>query len=591
MKKIIFLILSLFILCSTTSAQVSGLSIGYCNGEVNTKGTEGFGSQEKDIHVSGAIYVPASRMNLYAGNRIEKIRAGLASKLNVDELTVWVRRDLNGENLASETINASTEQQIQKGWNDITLTQPFNITSSDEGLYIGYTFHQKSFTYALSILNTPTPNALFVKYGSEEWQDKSSEGTLCIEAMVYGDQLPRCNLVLNSIDADPVYVINKGKMNISASITNNATETISSFDAECTVSGYADVLTATIKEPIAYGETKTVDFIIEPTMIQTIPDELLTLTVNITNLNEGEDENPADNVLQTTFEVVKNDYTRNVFVEEFTTEKCPNCPRVATYLHDALEKEEFAERVFSIEHHNGYFTDWLTIPCDGEYLWFYNAGGSTYAPALMYDRYNFDGSTPVSNPSNQSELEGRLRNRLAKPAFVCLNIEANYISENELEVKINGERSKEDFTENPARITVFLVEDDIPARSQSGAGAGFIHHNVGRAVNTTWGEVIEWNGDEYEYSCKFTIRGDYERDALKVIAFVSDYNDSDATKCEIANSNCLNAADFGTLDGIAELEAQPAKSASTIYTLDGRKVSGKLQSGIYIVNGKKVCIK
>ena len=37
-------------------------------------------------------------------------------------------------------------------------------------------------------------------------------------------------------------------------------------------------------------------------------------------------------------------FKRKVLLEEFTTESCPNCPRVAGYLHAALENPEYEAR-------------------------------------------------------------------------------------------------------------------------------------------------------------------------------------------------------------------------------------------------------
>lgn len=79
-------------------------------------------------------------------------------------------------------------------------------------------------------------------------------------------------------------------------------------------------------------------------------------------------------MLSGSFEVVTHDFTRNIIIEEFTTEQCPNCPRVAAYINDALESGQYDGRVFVACHHSGYYTDWLTASFATEYLWFYNAG-------------------------------------------------------------------------------------------------------------------------------------------------------------------------------------------------------------------------
>ena len=48
--------------------------------------------------------------------------------------------------------------------------------------------------------------------------------------------------------------------------------------------------------------------------------------------------------------------------------------------------------------------------------------------------------------------------------------------------------------------------------------------------------------------------------------------------------------EFGNFDSITEVREAEA-SNNGIYNLNGMRVSGKLQKGIYIVNGKKVVVR
>jgi len=582
MKRLTITLMALLALCGVGNAQISGLNVGYCDGEVSTTAMDGFATSEKDVWVEGAIYIPANKMNVYAGCHIDTIKAGLASKLKIDSLRVWVKRSLDGEELAGGGISKDTDTKLAKGWNHVALDEPYNIERSDEGLYIGYSFHQSGSSFGLSVLPTPQPNALFVKLGSGEWTDRSDEGTLCVEALVFGDELPRYNLELTDIDVQPTYIIDKGTLTLTASVHNIATATITSYDIECEVNG--TTVTSTIDNPIAYGEHRDETLTLDLSQIITsVPTGgMMAITVNITNLKEGADENPDDNMMTTTFAVVGHDYTRMVLVEEFTTESCLNCPRVATYLENVMEQEEFASRVLSVEHHNGYYTDWLSIPADAEYLWFYNAGGSTYAPAVMFDRYSFGTSSPVMSIGSQDDMESAIRARMAEPAFVSAQLTAKLESDNTLKVTVTGERSRDDATVNPMRLTLMLVEDSIAARSQAGASGSFMHHNVGRAVNSTWGTELEWDGDEYSYEYTFNLRGDYVKEHLKVYAVLSDYDADDATACTVANAAQVTYKDFVVADGITTVNADDESLPTRYYTIDGIELK-EPRTGLIIV--------
>lgn len=592
-------LLSFFLLLTaalSANAQATRMSLGYVNGQMNTSGTDGFSINSKDTWVSGAIYIPADQVRLYANNHIDSIHAGLASRLNVDSLRVWVRTSLTGEDLASGAISgrSGSTPRVAKGWNTIGFDHPYAISDQTEGLYIGYSYHQKGNTVALSVVDTPQSNALFVQLGTEaEWQDRSSEGALAVEAYVYGDQLPKYNLTLTSLDLSRAYIVDNGTIAVSAQVRNNGSETITGFDAVCRVDNLDETYTAHINERIPYGETHQVEFSITPAISSATPSNRK-LTVTIDHLTEGADIDMRDNTLSAPFEVVAHDFTRNVLLEEFTTEKCPNCPRVAGFLHKALQDERIAGRAIALCHHSGYYTDWLTIPSDNDYLWFFGGGGS-YAPAMMFDRSAMDGENTVCVPQSADEIVLRTMSRLSQTAYVSISINAEVDSNdaNLLHVNVEGERLKENFTAHAPRISVVLYEDNIKARSQASGGDNYVHQHVSRCVNSTWGDVIEWDGDAYTYTCDLTLREDYVRDNLGVVAYVWDYDTENPTQCEVANAASI------TWNKVANNIAAPIQENTTsarFYTLDGREVSEASRTpGIYLVKKgsqvKKVLIK
>ena len=200
--------MALLAVSTAGNAQVSCLNIGYCDGQVSKTVHKEFCSNDKDVWVSGAIWLPASDINVCAGNELKSIRAGLAQKISIDTMCVWVRESLDGDNLAEGGI---PKADIQKGWNEIALNSPLALDGTNTtGLYIGYAYHQTSVNQGLSVLLEPTPNALFVKHGDGEWADRSDEGLLCVEGLVYGDNLPKFNLRLASIDAPDFFILRFG---------------------------------------------------------------------------------------------------------------------------------------------------------------------------------------------------------------------------------------------------------------------------------------------------------------------------------------------------------------------------------------------
>lgn len=574
MKKILLSLFALLASFEVSNAQVSGMNIGYCHGKLgpfpSTSDTYFSDlSTKKQTWTSGAILIKKEKINSLAGNQIREIHAGLISKLNVDSLAVWVSESLDGPVLSTDTIATPA-----KGWNTVALTKPVDITSDMQTLYVGYSYHQKSTSKAMSCPKTPEPDySCFIRSGNDEWKDYSNDYAVSVEAMVYGDKLPKYDLTLSALDVQQNYVVDNGNLEFTMKVFNNATVTINGFDAVCTVDGSDDKYTVHCDSSIAYNESKTITMTISPTAIQTMDPATRTLTVTLTNLTEGEDEIPSDNTLSGTFNVTLHSFVRNVLLEEFTTEKCTNCPRVASYVHDAMNEPEFQGRLNTMENHAGYYTDSFTATFHNDWTWFFD---NLYAPAVLYDRHAEDGAvTAVTCPNSKLELFEGIRKRLRETAFVSLKVTADVDGENQkINVKVTGTRAKENFTKNPARITVVLTETNLAAISQAGAGGDYTHYNVGRRVNSIWGDVLEWNGDDYTYECSIPYTQNYVLDNLGILAFIHDYDPDDKTKCDVANSAAITSAEFtGKSTGICAPKASVNEAQAQYFDLQGRKLS------------------
>ena len=546
MKKMITLFLAWCSLVGICQAQETPFVLSYCDGQLTTVGTDGFDSSEKNIWVSGAIYIPAGQARALAGCSLGEIRAGLAAKNNVDSLRVWLRTSLEGEDLVSGLMTTKTTPALKKGWNVFTFDMPYVIPEDSEGFYIGYSFHQKTKVSALSIVSEPRPNGLFVQYGNGNWTDYSNLGVLCIEGFVCGDNLPQYDLQLDNIVSSKCLSLKNKELKVKANVRNMALATINNYKVVCQFEGYDETITIDINQPIAYKEHTQVEFVLHPESISTITDAPVILTVTLQDLDGNEDINPDNNTVQTSFMVKEHVYARNVLVENFTTELCHNCPRVAGWLHSVLDKPEFSNMILW-EHHSGFHTDAYTADFDVEYEWFYNDGGATYAPALMFDRTPSWPHSPVVLPGSQEALEGQVALRLDEPAFVDVHIKAGYQDDSSLRVIVEGERIHEEFTALPPRITVALVEDNIQTTTQDGADSVFTHRNVGRAINSTWGEVVEWNDINFRYEYAFDVATDWNKDNLAIIAFVSEYDSNNPVACEVANAAMLTAPNFGEI--------------------------------------------
>lgn len=565
--KFILAVVTVLIGYLTTGAQeVSGYPIGYCNGQMSTSSTVKYNVRETTL--SAALHIPSNYARTVEGNRIESLRLAICSTHNVDSLRVWVRTALDGPDLASGTAAPGSYFQ---GWNTVEFDTPYDIPEGTEGFYLGYSYYQKAKSGAISSLPEESPGGMWVQCGQDsEWTDRSDEGTLCVEGMVFGDRLPCFNLQLLGVTTDKVYIISNGTLNGVAEVRNIATHTVTGFDLEAYIDGAEVPCSTHVECELPYGITRRVAFELHPD-ITTAGYEPVEARFMITTLDEGNDEDPTDNVAATSFRILAHAYPRNVLVEEFTTENCPNCPRVSGYLHQLTEDPAYRERFETVCHHSGYHYDLLTTPFDIEYEWFYNDNGATYAPGIMVDRYLYNDNSAVFCPSSVEQLAEAIDNRLGEPSLISVNVESEYLSTPEgkqiLQTVVSGNRCQSDvLNDGNARITVYLVENNVNALYQAGAGNDYVHQHVNRAVNATWGEPVEWDGDCFSYSWQCELDSSWKESDLQIIAVVGTYISDDPTGCNVENvASCqpgLSYTDCNITDSYTP-------KADAVYTPDG----------------------
>lgn len=522
MKK--FLLMLAAALSIGVSANAETTALGYCAGECAKSGSV---STEGNAWVSGAIYVPATLLGNYDGAEIVGLRAGLASKMNLDCLQMWVRSELDGDNLALVELTSSTDPKIAKGWNEVTLEKPVTINSS-EGLYIGMTYHQKAATNAFSTVGTGVENGFFVKWGEDaEWQDISDTGVLSVEALVSGAASYDYDLGLLSAVMDPNADPANNRMNVK--LVNNGTERVEGFTLATTYTRQGNSYENTFDVAVPAGEK--IEVVYEVPKIGSLVDE--EVTVNIVALANGTDRQEANNSI-----TAVSTFRKKVLVEEFTTERCSNCPRVAGYLHTVLATDEFKDVAVAVCHHAGYYTDLFTQPCDEEMEWIY--GGGLYAPAMMFDRaplFN-EGKKVVTSPTLE-DIEENIRLRLAEPAGVSIALKAIF-DESTGKLTLNVEGKRQQLTLQNPTLTVYITEDGVESLMQAGADGDFYHDHLIRAYNSTWGDPITWNGNNFSNEYVFEIDPEWNKKTLKAVAVVGNYNSENYKDCVVNNVECVS---------------------------------------------------
>lgn len=559
----------------------------------------------KDIEP--AIFLESTALTPYVGAKVKAIRFSMGANSTAKGVEIFTVDDEGNINslVSKDTTITSRSTNTSYVWNTVELPadMQFNITA-DQRLLVAYKVTQGSKTYPLAI-NSNVNGQIYIycdiatSKGGEGlgWYNfGSSNGSPAIQMIVEGD-FAAYNAIPSNFDK--IAAVAGQDVKVSVPFFNMGSSEITNVDYVYTVDGVeADPAHADINPGVAPGAYGNLVFTVPAGDV----DAVKNLTVKITKVN-GEDNASADVTATGSIGVSTTAFNRNVVIEEFTTERCPNCPRVAGFLHTALETADLT-RTYAVCHHSAYYTDWLTQDCDEPLTYLFNDGGTIYAPAMMFNRqpifesYYVSGNMDnVTIPSSANEITGYINAQLAEYSNLGLTINAEPNADTtQVTLTVSG-TCNNSFDKDSGLLTVYMTEDSVKAKSQSGASGTFYHMHVIRYYNSTWGDAIEWNDDNtFTKTYTIDINSSWKKKDIKFVAFVNKHNTNEVLDNQIENSIGVSLIQSAT--GINNVYTSAEASNETIvarYNEAGQRIAGA-QPGLNILkfaNGKvvKVIVK
>ncbi len=562
MKRLFLLLLTLFSVMGMRAADE--FTLGYCRHKIASSNGQGADTAGE---ISAAIFVPQGKLKALVGNEISRIDAGMISRINVRNFTVWVRRTLDGQNLTETTI-----ERVVYGWNEITLVNPYKITSEDDGLYIGFTYTNNGTSHPVSFVEEGSKGTSFFKATAEAtWQDMAEYGNLSLEAIVTGNNLPLYDLSLNSISLTPNIALGEMGYRVTGSVSNVAIRDISGFTLSLE---NADGITQQVGVNVAVKSGANCNFtadFISPVKLNGL------ITATIMAINEGSDANMDNN--SATGSVA---FLRNVLVEEFTTERCSNCPGAANGLHQTLTSSDlYATRVIAVCHHAGFYTDDYTRDCDKELLFLYNDGGSTYAPGLMFDRQPmFDSNYLSGQKDNVAALHLKedfiecIDKAMDIPTHALVGISVKEVKASgeghDLRVEVSVMADDACKLENPI-LTVYATEDDILSTKQSGASGNFYHQHLIRWDNGAWGDEVTFADHVFSKTYTLTLDKAWDTEKMHFVAVLSNHDASNPLNNAVENAASIDLG--GITTAIKDIDDVDAPVVIGRYGINGSRVN------------------
>lgn len=552
--------------------------------------------------IEPAIFLQQEALAPYVGKKVTAVRFAMGASSTAKGVTIYtVDTQGNINSLASkDTTIVSKSTKTSYVWNTVVLPadKQFNITG-DQRLMVAYKVTQGSKTYPIGV-NTKVNGDLYINcnipasvggQGKGWYSFGAGNGAAAIQMLVEGD-FAAYNAIPSSIEK--IAAVAGQDVKVTIPFFNLGASAITNVDYVLTVDGVAaDPARANFNPGVATGAYGNLTFTVPAGDV----DAVKNLSVKITKVN-GEDNASADVAATGQIGVSTTAYNRNVVVEEFTTEKCPNCPRVAGYLHTALETADLT-RTFAVCHHSAYHTDWLTQSCDEDLTTLFNDAGYTYAPAMMFNRQPIFDSQYASGekdnvvmPMSAAEITSYINAQLAELSNVGLTINAEPNADTtQVTLTVSGTCNNA-YDKTKGLLTVYMTEDNIKAKSQNGATGTFYHQHVIRYFNSSWGDAIEWKDDNtFTKSYTIDIKKAYVKNQLKFVAFVNKHNANDVFDNQIENS--IGVSLIGSTTGINNVYTSAEASNDTVvarYNEAGQRIAGA-QRGLNILklaNGKTV---
>ena len=396
----------------------------------------------------------------------------------------------------------------------------------------------------------------------------------------------------------PSFIATGSNTPVNGVVKNLGSQPLTSFDVTYNVNGGADVAVYSVTGiNVPYGSTY--NFSHNVPFSETAPGNY-TITMTVSNPNGVEDPSPADNTQSVATSVYDPSavVARTSILEQFTGARCGYCPGGHDRIKQALQGT--TNTIWAV-HHAGFGDDALTCPANQQYTFFYNAGGSTYAPAMMVDRFHGDANEPgpvTSVYSSVPSIQQYVSDVNSAPCFLTLNLDGiTYNADNRsFGGTVTGHFTSPIYNAN-TRLTLMVAEDsNLMDQIDYSTGSSqtlrnYMHFNAVRATLTDiWGDAIsvDANGD-FTYNVSATLPNNLKAWRCRVIAIVSDRNASDANACAVmqaATTANLNAPYVGISEANeVSLNAYPNPATDYLTIEAGSNIN---EISIYNAMGQKV---
>lgn len=580
-----------FELATCAQAQVP---YGYCPEGAATDELSALGIGTKSGFVQGMVLFDPQADAVLGRMKGQQIR-GVRCYLRADYKQAKQKRSaiLASTGSVSDIVR-TTYADFTEGWNDVLFDEPLVI--GDEPIYLGLQVYETVGTpYPLVTFAAATvPQSCLVNLSKGKWEEYTDRGTLLVSALVdesQATQFSRAAYAQNT--THPQTVAPDRDFTGGLYIHNCSQETIRNVEIAMQGEGATapTYLTLQLPSPLPpLGST-----VVTARLRAGLTEGTSVLwTANVTRINgeEAQAARPGTTRLYVTYD----DFQRTPLIEEFTSQRCVNCPQMAYFLDKALE--EYGPNYVYVSHHTGFAEDVFTTQPDREVLYFFGGYANEYNPAIMYNRAVLEGESNVIQGVRDMSPEPYLT-ALALASTMPAMAEVNIEEEDGNQVRVYG-RVARDLVGQPLYLSCYLVEDGISVDKYYQKGMDdadapadlrdvFRHNGIILHYFTqeALGDRLQV-GDNGVYSVSYptVTKEGFGGTRRRLVAFVHKVDKSDIRENQVLNATecVLNA------DGIESVHSAQSTVHSEVYDLSGRPTTKPVR-GLYIKDNRKYLIR
>lgn len=609
------------------------------NANQKSVGVDGSGSMVTSVGIPNIVaqggtvkgaynLMDASLLARYAGGKIVGMRyligaeLGSSAKVQLYNCDKDGKPELFAEKEAAQKVSTydSKKKTYNEEWNEVYFDKALNVSDVVTGLFVGYTYKQKTtqsggqYTEACFPLAAGQGSGTVAVYGDlgkgTAFYSLNTGGlVLCIQVIVekeggFADDLGMVGVatspMLRPTDKLPFqfYVKNYGSKECKAA----------SFDITIDKQVVANV--AIPEGATIGGETTGFNASLNLSEYD-IENGTHLLGVQVKTVNgEAASGYTDDDVAYTQFRTYTETASRQYnLLEHFTSSTCTYCPKGYDMLR-ALQKQR--DDVAWVAIHGTMDEnkpDPYEIADATKTILAYSIGGFPQANLNRYPVTN-DGNLAVTiatdDPEGMATSIGNVFDQIDEivPSQVRLDIETNFnrlnaISDGTLKITIKGTGVKgagkilED-----AVLGLYITENGLVSGQLNGGKwvTKYNHENVLRVIGTdnAWGDAITWNGDNFEKTYEVSISADFFEDSnntFNAVAFVSlpfmfeidgkRYVNGDKNNVWVNQCQFLQIPE-GTGTAIKGVETSENATVVARYAADGSQISAPVK-GINIL--------